>query len=52
VPRFSKEIWEVFADDQYAKLSDELWRQIKAGTQGLELRKNSCDLIASAEKLD
>lgn len=52
VPRFTQELWEVFESDQYAKFSDELWRQIKAGTQGLELRKNSCDLIASAEKLD
>ena len=52
VPRFTQELWEVFADGQYAKLSDELWQQIKAGTQGVEQRKNSCDLIASAEKLD
>ncbi len=52
VSRFTQELWEVFADEQYAKFSDELWRQIKAGTQGVELRKNSCDLIASAEKLD
>lgn len=52
VPRFTQELWEVFADQQYAKFSDELWRTIKAGTQGVELRKNSCDLIASAEKLD
>ncbi|MFT3929844.1 MAG: SPOR domain-containing protein [Spongiibacteraceae bacterium] len=52
VPRFTEELWEVFAEGQYAKFSDELWLQIKAGTQGVELRKNSCDLIASAEKLD
>lgn len=52
VPRFTQELWEVFAADHYAKFSDELWQQIKAGTQGVELRKNSCDLIASAEKLD
>lgn len=52
VPRFSKEIWQVFAGDEHLKLSDELWQQIKAGTQGLELRKNSCESIASAEKLD
>jgi hypothetical protein len=52
VPRFTQELWEVFADGQYSKLSDELWQKITAGTQGLELRKNSCDLIASAEKLD
>lgn len=52
VPRFSKEIWEVFASEQYPKLTDDLWRKIKAGTEGLELRKNSCELIASAEKLD
>lgn len=52
VPRFTQELWEVFADGQYSKFSDELWQKITAGTQGLELRKNSCDLIASAEKLD
>jgi hypothetical protein len=52
VPRFSREIWEVFAGDEHLKLSDQLWQQIKAGTQDLELRKNSCELIASAEKLD
>ena len=52
VPRFNQELWEVFADEQFGKFSDELWRQITAGTQGLGLRKNSCDLIASAEKLD
>ena len=52
VPRFSKEIWEVFAGDEYLKLSDQFWQQIKAGTHDLELRKNSCELIASAEKLD
>ena len=52
VPRFTQEVWEVFADGQYAKFSDELWQKIKAGTQSIELRKNSCDLIASAEKLD
>jgi hypothetical protein len=52
VPRFTQELWEVFADGQYTKFSDELWQQTKAGTQGIELRKNSCDLIASAEKLD
>lgn len=52
VPRFTQELWEVFADEQYAKFSDELWQRIKAGTRGVELRKNSCDLIASAGKLD
>lgn len=52
VPRFTQELWEVFAEEQYAKFSDGLWQQIKSGTQGIELRKNSCDLIASAEKLD
>lgn len=52
VPRFTQELWEVFAEEQYAKFSDALWQQIKSGTQGTELRKNSCDLIASAEKLD
>ena len=52
VPRFTQELWEVFADKEYAKFSDELWQKIKAGTEGVSLRKNSCDLIASAEKLD
>jgi len=52
VPRFSHELWAVFVDDQHRRLSDELWQQIRIGTQGVELRKNSCELIASAEKLD
>ena len=52
VPRVNQELWEVFADNQFSKFSDELWQKIIVGTQGLELRKNSCDLIASAEKLD
>lgn len=52
VPRFTQELWEVFAEGQYAKFSEDLWQQLKAGMQGVELRKNSCDLIASAEKLD
>jgi hypothetical protein len=52
VPRFTQELWEVFAEGQYSKFSDDLWQKITAGTQGLELRKNSCELIASAEKLD
>ncbi len=52
VPRFSQELWEVFADEYHAKLTEENWRQIKAGTQGVEVRKSACNLIASAEKLD
>lgn len=52
VPRFSQELWAVFDDGEYGKFSDELWQQIQAGTQGLELRKNFCDAIASADKLE
>jgi hypothetical protein len=52
IPRFTLQLWEVFAGDQYGKFSEELWQKVKAGTDGLELRKNSCDLIASAERLD
>lgn len=52
IPRFAQEFWQVLDAEQYNKMSDELWQKIKAGTQGLELRKNSCDLIASAERLD
>lgn len=52
VPRFSEELWEVFAEGEYSKFSDELWQQIQSGTQGVELRRNFCDAIASAEKLD
>lgn len=52
VPRFSEELWEVFADGEYAKFSDDLWEKVRAGTQDIELRKNFCDAIASAEKLD
>lgn len=52
VPRFSVQLWEVMDAEQYNKFSDELWQKVRAGTAGLELRKNSCDLIASAERLD
>lgn len=52
VPRFSQQLWEVMDAEQYNKFSDELWQKVRAGTEGLELRKNSCDLIASAERLD
>lgn len=52
VPRFSLELWEVLDAEQYGRLSDALWQKVKSGTEGLELRKNSCDLIASAERLD
>jgi cell division septation protein DedD len=52
VPRFSEELWDVFPEGEYDKFSDELWQQVRSGTQGLELRKNLCDAIASAEKLD
>lgn len=52
IPRFSTQLWEVFVGDQYSKLTQGLWQKVKAGTEDLELRKNSCDLIASAERLD
>lgn len=52
VPRFTQELWEVFSGDHAGKLSSEVLKKIIAGTQGVELRKNSCDLVASAEKLD
>ena len=52
IPRFALQLWEAFVGDEYNKLNDELWQKVKAGTEGLELRKNSCDLIASAERLD
>jgi hypothetical protein len=52
IPRFSQELWEVFDGEQYNKFSEELWQKVKSGTEGIELRKNSCDLIASAERLD
>jgi hypothetical protein len=52
VPRFSQQLWEVLDAEQYSRFSDALWQKVKSGTDGLELRKNSCDLIASAERLD
>lgn|SRR5690606_9740743 len=52
VPRFSQQLWEVLADSEAHKLTEDVWRQVAAGTKALELRKNSCDMIASAEKLD
>jgi cell division septation protein DedD len=52
VPRFSQQLWAVVEPEEYNRLSDAVWQKVKAGTDGLELRKNSCDLIASAERLD
>jgi hypothetical protein len=52
IPRNSLQLWEVMDAEQYSRFSDALWQKVKAGTEGLELRKNSCDLIASAERLD
>jgi hypothetical protein len=52
IPRFSQQLWEVLDAEQYSRFSDALWQKVKSGTDGLELRKNSCDLIASAERLD
>lgn len=52
IPRFSQQLWAVLDAEQYSRFSDALWQKVKAGTEGLELRKNSCDLIASAERLD
>jgi cell division protein FtsN len=52
VPRFSQQLWEVLDAEQYSRFSDALWQKVRSGTDGLELRKNSCDLIASAERLD
>ena len=52
IPRFTQELWEVFDGEQFNKFSDELWQKVRSGTEGIELRKNSCDLIASAERLD
>jgi hypothetical protein len=52
VPRNSLQLWEVMDAEQYSRFSDALWQKVKAGTEGVELRKNSCDLIASAERLD
>jgi hypothetical protein len=52
IPRFSQQLWEVIDDQAHGRLSDGLWQKVRSGTEGLELRKNSCDLIASAERLD
>lgn len=52
VPRFSQQLWAVLEADQRSQFTDALWQKVRSGTEGLELRKNSCDLIASAERLD
>jgi hypothetical protein len=52
VPRFSSELWAVFAEDAHSEFSEQLWQQIAAGTRGLERRKNLCDAIASARRLE
>jgi hypothetical protein len=52
VARTTPEIWAVFADGEFNRFSDAAWERVRAGTQGIELRKSLCNVIASAEKLE
>lgn len=52
VQRFSAEIWAVYAEESGEPLSDSAWQRVSSGIQGLEQRKNLCDAIASAQRLE
>jgi hypothetical protein len=52
VQRFSSEIWAVYSEASGEPLPDQAWQRISAGIQGLERRKNLCDAIASAQRLE
>ena len=52
VPRTTAELWLVLAEGEFNRFSSAGWEQVRAGTQGIELRKSLCDVIASAEKLE
>jgi hypothetical protein len=52
VPRTSAEMWLVLGDGEDSKLTDLLWQQARAGTDGVERRKSLCDVVARARKLE
>jgi hypothetical protein len=52
VPRTTAELWLLLAEGEHNRFSSADWEQVRAGTQGIELRKSLCDAIASAEKLE
>lgn len=52
VARTSPEMWILFGDGEYARFDDAQWERVRAGTDGIEVRKSLCDVIASAEKLE
>lgn len=52
VARTSPEMWVVFGDGEYARFDETQWERVRAGTDGIEVRKSLCDVVASAEKLE
>lgn len=52
VVRTSPEMWVVFGDGEYARFDEAQWERARAGTDGIEVRKSLCDVVASAEKLE
>lgn len=52
VPRVVTEFWELVPEDQRGRLTAQGLMRLRSGMPGVEVRKNSCDLIATAEKLD
>lgn len=52
VARTNPEMWVVFGDGEYARFDDAQWARVRAGTDGIEVRKSLCDVVASAEKLE
>jgi hypothetical protein len=52
VARTTPEMWLVLGDGDDEKLSETLWQQVRAGTDGVERRKSLCDVVARARKLE
>jgi cell division septation protein DedD len=52
VARTNPEMWVVFGDGEFSRFDDAQWQKARAGTDGIEVRKSLCDVVASAEKLE
>jgi hypothetical protein len=52
VARTNPEMWVVFGDGEFSRFDDAQWEKVRAGTDGIEVRKSLCDVVASAEKLE
>lgn len=52
VQRTNPEMWLVLGDGENEKLTDAIWLQARAGTDGVDRRKSLCDVVARAQKLE